>query len=89
MSNLDDLTRQLRALRLPTEGAVIISIGSVHCRDCGDAGAIQVTASKGPHTVTQEALRLEDALLMCRARLEEAEEAARKKREEAKKEAVA
>ena len=84
MIDLDTLTLQLRSLRLPDEAAVIVSVGSVSDPECGDAGAIQVTARKGSHTATSEALRLEDALLMVRARLDEAEERARKEREKAK-----
>ena len=83
--DLDILTEQLRSIRHPDESAVIISIGSVRCSGCGPVGAIQVVASKGKHTVTSEALRLEDAILMTRARLREAEERDRKEREEAKK----
>ena len=85
MKAFDRLTDELRGLRLADEAAVIISIGSVRCRDCGPVGAIQVTASKGDYTATVEALRLEDALLMVRARLDEAEQAAKKKRDEEKK----
>ncbi len=84
--SLNALTDQLRALRMPDEAAVIVSVGSVHMRDCGPVGAIQVTVAKGKHSATVEALRLEDALLMARARIAEAEERDRIEREKAKQE---
>lgn len=83
-ADLDDLTRRLRALRLPDEAAVILEVGSVADPGCGQRGAIRVTATKGNHTATSQALHLEDALLMVRARLNEAAERERKEREEAK-----
>jgi len=79
---LDELTVALRALRLPDEAAVILEVGSVADPGCREAGAIRVTATKGNHTCTSQALRLEDALLMVRARLNEAIERERKEREE-------
>ena len=83
--NLNDLTTALRALRLPDEAAVIVSVGSVRDPECGERGAISVTARKGIHEATSTALHLEDALLMVRARLNEAHEReARKQREKAK-----
>lgn len=80
---LDILTAQLRALRLPDEAAVILEIGSVADPACGKDGAIRVTATKGVYTETSHALRLEDALLMVRARLKEAAERAEKAKKEA------
>ena len=77
--NLDTLTDALRALRLKDETAVIVSIGSVTEPGCGPVGAISVTATKRGHTATSEALRLEDALLMVRARLDEMIELVAKK----------
>lgn len=88
MSNLDELTRQLRALRLPDEAMVILEVGSVREPQCGDDGAISVRASKSGITLTVEALRLEDALLMVRAHINAAivvrDEAAAKTRKEGK-----
>lgn len=81
---LDQLTDALRALRLPGESAVIISVGSERDPECGERGAISVTATSGKHTETSTALHLQDALLMVRARLNEAHERAEKARLEAK-----
>ena len=81
---MDILAAQLRALRLPDETAVILEFGSVADPGCRQSGAIRVTATKGNHTATSQALRLEDALLMVRARLDEEAERERKKREDAK-----
>lgn len=85
---LDELTLELRTLRLPDETAVLIEVGSVADAGCPKSGASRVTASKAGHTCTSQALRLEDALLMVRARLNEAIERERKEREEKKEKAA-
>jgi hypothetical protein len=82
--DLEYLTARLRALRLPDELAVIISVGNVSEPGCGKNGAVSVTATKGDHTATSKAMRLEDALLMVRARLNEMALAEKKKKEEGK-----
>ena len=83
-ADLSDLTVRLRALRLPDEAMVILEVGSARERQCGDAGAIRVTARKGDVTETVEALHLEDALLMVRAHIDDAIKARAKKTSEAR-----
>ena len=70
MTDLYDLTERLRALRLPDEEMVLVAVGHMRDCGCGERGAVRVIASKSDITETVDALRLEDALLMVRHRID-------------------
>lgn len=79
------LSNQLRALRLPDEDAVIVSVAAERNPDCepDSDSAIRATVFKHGFTGTASALHLQDALSLARGDAERQREAAAKKKAEA------
>lgn len=83
---LGGLTQQLKALRLPDEDAVILTLAIEANEDClpESDSAIRATVRIGGVTGTSAAIHLQDALLMARANVHRAVAAEQKRREEEK-----